>query len=39
MNNIINILGLEDDPVNILNVVIEGTTREVTIEKKIVDSE
>lgn len=36
MNNIINILGLEDDPVNILNVVIEGTTREFTIEKKLV---
>lgn len=36
MNEIINILGLEDDSVNILNVAIEGTTREFTIEKKLV---
>jgi len=36
MNNIINILGLEDDSVNILNIAIEGTTKEFTIEKKLV---
>ena len=35
MNDIINILGLEDDTIKICSVIIEGSTKEITIEKVI----
>ncbi|MCF0186900.1 MAG: ISL3 family transposase [Bacteroidaceae bacterium] len=36
MNDITNILGLEDSSIDILSVTVEGSTREFTIEKKLV---